>query len=117
MQTMPARHIVTSAGQLFLMTASDPRFNRTHKAIALAHDMRQKVIVNGCTVQLYLGDNGRVYAVAYDWSAREVRPVGYVLGQSCVFTTLDGTVCGPATRASVKTVKRYCGRTGVARRR
>jgi hypothetical protein len=115
-EARPTRHIVTSEGQLFLMTASDPRFSRTHKHVALAQDMRQKVIVNGATSQLYLGDNGRVYAVAYDWSACEMRPIGYVRGQSCIFTTIDGSVCAPATTSvRLTALKRTGERNGVPR--
>jgi hypothetical protein len=74
MQTRPTRHIVTSEGELFLMTASDPRFDRSHKHVTLAHETSGKTVVNGCTAHLYLGDNGHVYAVAYNWSAYEVQP-------------------------------------------
>jgi hypothetical protein len=74
MHTRPARHIVVSDGELFLMTASDPRFNRSHKPVTLAHETSRKTVVNDCTARLYLGDNGHVYAVGYDWSAGEVQP-------------------------------------------
>jgi hypothetical protein len=54
------------------MTASDPRFNHSHKPVTLAHETNRETVVKDCTAQLYRGDNGKVYAVGYDWSACEV---------------------------------------------